>query len=146
MSVDPVAHNRVAWDREVEQGNEWTRPISAETVARARAGDWSIVLIGHRPVDRSWFPADLAGSDVLCLASGGGQQGPTLAAAGARVTVLGGPLAAGFLLTAFEEAPRHADATAGGLPGYFATRAVKPSGSRESKPFAGTGNTVDNRN
>ena len=88
MSVDPVAHNRVAWDRQVDQGSEWSRPISAETVARARAGDWSVVLIGYQPVDRSWFPADLAGADVLCLASGGGQQGPTLAAAGARVTVL----------------------------------------------------------
>lgn len=59
MSVDPVAHNRVAWDRQVDQGNEWSRPVSAETVARARAGDWSVVLIGYRPVDRSWFPADL---------------------------------------------------------------------------------------
>jgi SAM-dependent methyltransferase len=30
----------------------------------------------------------MTGVDVLCLASGGGQQGPILAAAGARVTVL----------------------------------------------------------
>src|SRR3954469_7346637 len=88
MSVDPVAHNRVAWDRQGDQGNEWSRPISADTVARARAGDWSVVLIGYRPADRSWFPADLSGVEVLCLASGGGQQGPRLAAAGARVTVL----------------------------------------------------------
>jgi hypothetical protein len=29
----------------------------------------------------------LAGIEVLCLASGGGQQGPILAAAGAKVTV-----------------------------------------------------------
>lgn len=49
MGVDPVAHNRVAWDRQVDQGNEWSRPISAETVARARAGDWSVVLIGYQP-------------------------------------------------------------------------------------------------
>lgn len=87
MPLDPVAHNRTAWDRQVEQGNEWSRPVSSETIARARAGDWSVVLIGYQPVDRSWFPTDLAGTDVLCLASGGGQQGPTLAAAGARVTV-----------------------------------------------------------
>jgi SAM-dependent methyltransferase len=260
MSVDPVAHNRVAWDRQVDQGNEWSRPISAETVARARDGDWSVVLVGYQPVDRSWFPAELAGADVLCLASGGGQQGPTLAAAGARGTVLdnsprqleqeeldatrdnlplrtmlgdmrdlsafagssfdlvfnpvsnlfvpelapvwresfrvlrpggtllcgflnpdvylfdhealdqrgelvvrhklpysdlthipaeererlfgadapleyshsmaeqlGGQLTAGFVITGFEEAPHHADATAGWLPGYFATRAIKPS-------------------
>src|SRR5262249_53159532 len=36
---------------------------------------------------REWFPAELAGAAVLCLASGGGQQGPVLAAAGAAGTV-----------------------------------------------------------
>jgi len=86
-SIDPVAHNRSAWDAYVAQGNEWSRPVTTEQIARARQGDWSVVLIGYEPVDRSWFPADLAGLDVVCLASGGGQQGPILAAAGARVTV-----------------------------------------------------------
>jgi SAM-dependent methyltransferase len=85
--VDAGAHNRAAWDKLVEAGNEWSRPVSAEEVERARGGDWSIVLIGHAPIDRSWLPTDLTGKDVLCLASGGGQQGPILAAAGARVTV-----------------------------------------------------------
>ena len=84
---DPVAHNRAAWDREVEAGNEWTRPVGPEVIARARDGDWSVVLIGYEPVPRDWFPASLDGVPVLCLASGGGQQGPVLAAAGARVTV-----------------------------------------------------------
>jgi SAM-dependent methyltransferase len=87
VSIDAVAHNRAAWDREVASGNEWTRPVEADVVARARTGDWSIVLIGYEPVPRGWFPDDLAGVDVLCLASGGGQQGPVLAAAGASVTV-----------------------------------------------------------
>jgi SAM-dependent methyltransferase len=86
-TVDAVAHNRMAWDLQVEADNEWSRPVSTEVVERARAGDWSVVLIGYQPVDRGWFPADLHGVDVLCLASGGGQQGPTLAAAGANVTV-----------------------------------------------------------
>ncbi len=86
-SFDPVAHNRAAWDREVDSGNEWTRPVGPEVIARARAGDWSVVLIGYEPVPRGWFPAGLAGAAVLCLASGGGQQGPVLAAAGAAVTV-----------------------------------------------------------
>ncbi|WP_350276416.1 methyltransferase domain-containing protein [Kribbella sp. HUAS MG21] len=259
MSVDPVAHNRVAWDLQVEGGNEWSRPVTPEAIARARAGDWSVVLIGYKPVDRTWFPADLSDVDILCLASGGGQQGPILAAAGARVTVfdnsprqlaqdqmvaerdglelrtvlgdmrdlsefadssfdlvfnpvsnlfvpelapvwrecfrvlrpggtllcgflnpdvyifdneamdtrgelivrhrlpysdlthvppeererlwgadapleyshtmaeqLGGQLAAGFIITAFDESPHHSDATAGWLPGYYATRALKP--------------------
>ena len=84
---DPVAHNRAAWDREVANDNEWTRPVGPEVVARARAGDWSVVLIGYQPTPRDWFPADLHGAAVLCLASGGGQQGPVLAAAGADVTV-----------------------------------------------------------
>ena len=84
--IDPVMHNREGWDREVEHGNRWTVPVSAEVVARARAGDWSVVLAGEEPVPRDWFPDPLAGTDVLCLASGGGQQGPVLAAAGARVT------------------------------------------------------------
>jgi 2-polyprenyl-3-methyl-5-hydroxy-6-metoxy-1,4-benzoquinol methylase len=46
-----------------------------------------VVLIGYEPVPRDWFPADLTGVAVLALASGGGQQGPVLAAAGADVTV-----------------------------------------------------------
>ena len=257
--IDPVAHNRLAWDIQVDKDNEWSRPVSPETVAKARAGDWSVVLIGYRPVDRSWFPTDLSGFRILCLASGGGQQGPTLAAAGADVTVFdnspkqlgqdelvaqregldlrtvlgdmrdlsafddgsfdmvfnpvsnlfapelepvwrecfrvlrpggsllvgfvnpdiylfdsetldqqgklvvrhrlpysdlthlepgererlwggeapieyshslaaqfGGQLEAGFVITGFDESPHHSDATAGWLPGYFATRAVKP--------------------
>ena len=86
-NFDPVAHNRAAWDREVESGNEWTRPVGSDVIARARDGDWSVVLIGYQPVPRDWFPAELAGAAVLCLASGGGQQGPVLAAAGAAVTV-----------------------------------------------------------
>ncbi len=86
-NLDPVAYNRAAWDREVERGNEWTRPVGPDAIARARGGDWSVVIIGYEPVPRDWFPGDLAGADVLCLASGGGQQGPVLAAAGADVTV-----------------------------------------------------------
>jgi SAM-dependent methyltransferase len=248
QDFDPVAFNRVAWDKQVDSGNEWTRPVSAEVIAAARRGEFSVVLIGYQPVDRQWLPADLSGVDILCLASGGGQQAPTLSAAGANVTVLdnsprqleqdamvaqrdgltlrtilgdmrdlsafadesfdvvfhpvsnlfspeltavwrecfrvlrpggsllsgfvnpdvfifdddaldrgelivrhsiprdtadspgewpiayshtmteqiGGQLAAGFLLTGFSEAPHHQDATAAYLPGYFATRAVRP--------------------
>jgi SAM-dependent methyltransferase len=87
QNFDPVAHNRAAWDREVDNDNEWTRPVGPDVIARARAGDWAVVLIGYQPVPRDWFPPELDGCAVLCLASGGGQQGPVLAAAGATVTV-----------------------------------------------------------
>jgi SAM-dependent methyltransferase len=43
-------------------------------------------LTEQKPVPREWFPP-LSGLDTLCLACGGGQQGPVLAAAGANVTV-----------------------------------------------------------
>lgn len=84
---DPTAHNRVAWDELVDNDNEWSRPVGPEVIAKARQGDWSVVLIGHEPIPRDWFPSELPGARVLCLASGGGQQGPVLAAAGATVTV-----------------------------------------------------------
>jgi SAM-dependent methyltransferase len=80
------AYNRNAWDREVARGNRWTVPFSDEEIAAARRGDWEILLTPSKPVPAAWFP-DLEGSEILCLASGGGQQGPILAAAGAWVTV-----------------------------------------------------------
>ncbi len=79
-------YNRHAWDRQVERGNRWTVPVGPEEVARARRGDWSLVLTPTKPVPAAWFPK-MAGLDVLCLASGGGQQGPIFAAAGANVTI-----------------------------------------------------------
>ncbi len=84
--MDIRKYNRTAWDNKVKQGNKWTVPVSAETVQKAREGNWQIVLTS-KPVPKEWFPP-LKGLDVLCLASGGGQQGPILAAAGANVTVL----------------------------------------------------------
>lgn len=88
--MDVVAHNKRAWDKQVDGGeNPWTKPVSSEQIAKARAGEWSIVVTEQKPVPAAWFPRhpSLAGLDVLCLASGGGQQGPILAAAGANVTV-----------------------------------------------------------
>ncbi|MDY3551515.1 class I SAM-dependent methyltransferase [Gemmata sp. JC717] len=84
--MDVREYNRRAWDQQVATGNKWTVPVGPEVTAAARRGEWSVVLTPTRPVPRDWFPS-LTGLDVLCLASGGGQQGPVLAAAGARVTV-----------------------------------------------------------
>lgn len=84
--MDVRGHNREAWNRLAEWGDRWTQPVGPEGIAAARRGEWEILLSECRPVPREWFP-DLEGKDVLCLAGGGGQQGPILAAAGARVTV-----------------------------------------------------------
>jgi SAM-dependent methyltransferase len=83
-----LKHQSRAWDVQVERGNEWTRPVGPEIIEEARRGRWSVLLTEQKPVPRAWFPTELRGLEVLCLASGGGQQGPTLAAAGARVCVL----------------------------------------------------------
>jgi hypothetical protein len=122
-----------------------------------------VVLIGYEPVPRDWFPASIKGTAVLCLASGGGQQGPDLYIFDAealetraefvvrhrvpfstldlpeaeRLRVYGGgpieyshtltaQIGGQLVLTHLVEAPHQADATARYMPGYFATRAVKP--------------------
>ena len=85
--MDIREYNSAAWDKEVVRGNEWTRAVAPEVISEARAGRWEVLLTETRPVPREWFP-ELSGLVVLCLASGGGQQAPVLAAAGARVTVL----------------------------------------------------------
>ncbi len=85
--IDIRAFNRAAWNRQVEDGNRWSLPVDPETIAQARQGQFSILLTEQKPVPAEWFPP-LKGADVLCLASGGGQQAPILAAAGANVTVL----------------------------------------------------------
>ncbi len=79
-------HNRQAWNKLGEQANRWTVPYSLAIIAAARRGEWELYLAESTPVPKEWFPP-LAGVDVLCLASGGGQQGPLLAAVGAKVTV-----------------------------------------------------------
>ena len=82
--------NRTAWDKAVEKGdNPYTQVVSRQQVVDARSGCWTIQLSEQRTVPREWFPP-LAGLRVLCLAGGGGQQAPILAAAGAQVTLLDG--------------------------------------------------------
>lgn len=85
--MDVLETNRRAWDLESTRGSAWTRPVGPEVIRAAREGSWEVILTPRLPVPRAWF-GDLAGKDVLCLASGGGQQAPVLAAAGARVTLL----------------------------------------------------------
>jgi SAM-dependent methyltransferase len=85
--IDPLAHNRAAWNHQAVSGSRWSTPVGPDVIARARDGEVEIVLTPTRPVPAQWL-GDLAGARVLGLASGGGQQMPVLAAAGARVVSL----------------------------------------------------------
>ena len=84
--MDVRSYNRLAWDKKVNLRDRWTCPVGSEVVERARRGDFDLFLTPTKPVPSRWFPA-LRDAPTLCLASGGGQQGPLLAAAGAAVTV-----------------------------------------------------------
>ena len=84
--MDVRGYNEEAWDRGVERGNQWTVPVGPDVIEAARCGQWEVLLTNNKPVPEDWFP-EMGGAEVLCLASGGGQQGPVFAAAGARVTV-----------------------------------------------------------
>jgi SAM-dependent methyltransferase len=80
-----IEHNRQSWNKESQQGSPWAIPVSSEVIHQAQHGTWEVVLTPNKPVPRQWF-GELQSVDVLCLASGGGQQAPILAAAGANVT------------------------------------------------------------
>lgn len=85
--MDYVKENSKIWDDRSANADRWSVPVSSEETALARKGEWGILLTPSKPVPRDWFPQDLLGKKVLCLASGGGQQDPILAATGANVTV-----------------------------------------------------------
>lgn len=67
-------------------GDKYYRAMSAEQIKDARNGNWRIRITPTQPVPRDWLEP-LTNRDVLCLAGGGGQQAPILAALGANVTV-----------------------------------------------------------
>jgi ubiquinone/menaquinone biosynthesis C-methylase UbiE len=71
-------HNRAAWDRLAKKQDRLAKP--------ARDVDFARPL---QSVDGTgWLGGDITGKRVLCLAAGGGRQGPIYAAAGAIVTVV----------------------------------------------------------
>ncbi len=70
-------HNQAAWDQLAAAGHPLTRPAEDQLFANPLAC-----------VDPpGWLGSSIRGWHVLCLAAGGGRQGPLYAAAGGRVTV-----------------------------------------------------------
>jgi SAM-dependent methyltransferase len=74
-------------DRWVEEGWEWSIPISHEEYINAKNGKWDVLLTPTKYVPKNWFP-DLKNKKLLGLACGGGQQMPIFSALGADCTVL----------------------------------------------------------
>jgi ubiquinone/menaquinone biosynthesis C-methylase UbiE len=85
--MDTTQQNSYAWDKKVEEGSRYTQAVSSEIIEKSKTGEWEITITTEKSVPRNWFPKSLVGLKILCLASGGGQQAPVLAAAGADVTV-----------------------------------------------------------
>ncbi|MCZ6642945.1 MAG: class I SAM-dependent methyltransferase, partial [Gammaproteobacteria bacterium] len=84
--IDVLTHNRDAWNAESHQSESpWCRPVDEQIIANARIGNWEVVLTPSLSVPKNWF-GNVNDKNILCLASGGGQQAPILAAAGANVT------------------------------------------------------------
>lgn len=76
---DPIeAINRRAYDAMAQRDHFLTTPVSSDELANPLA-----ILDA-----RGWLGGSIRGWRVLCLAAGGGRQGPLYAAAGADVTVL----------------------------------------------------------
>lgn len=81
-----LEHNQKAWDKQALANQQWSMPVSAEVVAKAKQGEWELYVL-PTPIDKNWL-GEVKGKRVLCLASAGGQQAPILAAIGAEVTVM----------------------------------------------------------
>jgi hypothetical protein len=51
--MDIINYNSMAWDKAVDENDNWTAPVSKDSIARARAGYWAIALTPEKPVPRS---------------------------------------------------------------------------------------------
>ena len=81
-----VAYNSQVWDAWSEEQNTWTIPLTPDQFQQAKNRPIEIVLTPTKNVPLNWFEG--VGKDILGLASGGGQQGPVMAAHDYRVAIL----------------------------------------------------------
>ncbi|MGI6148484.1 MAG: class I SAM-dependent methyltransferase [Firmicutes bacterium] len=81
-----TAINALTWDHWAKTGIDWSIPVTHDEFAKAQQGEWGVYLTPTRFVPKEWFPP-FAGTRILGLASGGGQQMPIFAALGADCTV-----------------------------------------------------------
>lgn len=84
--MDTTEFNRQAWNAIASSPKKWFVPASPDEISLARNGQPAIKVTATKNIPDDWL-GHLSGKRILCLAGGGGHQGPLLAAAGARVTV-----------------------------------------------------------
>ena len=84
--INVTKYNRKAWDHVADQGDALYHAMTPEQIQQAKTGTWRIRVTPTIEVPRDWI-LPVEGKKVLCLAAGGGQQAPILAAIGADVTV-----------------------------------------------------------
>ena len=85
-SDSTTGYNREAWDKVALAEDKWFRACTAAEIESARRGELNIKLTPTKNLPTEWL-GQIKSRRVLCLAGGGGQQAPLLAAAGAIVTV-----------------------------------------------------------
>jgi len=82
--INIAEHNARAWDEESIEESQWCTPVESEIIEKAQKGEIELKLTPDKFVPVEWLE-DIKGKYVLCVGSGGGQQAPILAAAGANV-------------------------------------------------------------
>jgi SAM-dependent methyltransferase len=89
---DPIVANRLFWENEVKRGCGLTIPwldLEVENLNRCISGEYSPRIPDKLSAIFPWdILSNVYGKDVLCLASGGGQQSAVFGLLGASVTVV----------------------------------------------------------
>jgi len=83
--------NKQHWEKMVKEGCGFTRPwlnLSRDTIIQYARGQLESVPAPLNEIYPSNILADAEGKDILCLASGGGQQTAVFGLLGAQVTVV----------------------------------------------------------
>ena len=84
IKINITKHNAMAWDEESLEESPWCTPVSEEIIKDAKSGNIKLRLTPNKFVPKAWLEG-IEGKEVLCVGSGGGQQAPIAAAAGANV-------------------------------------------------------------
>ena len=84
-TMDYLKINKKRWNKLSQDRCPWSQRYSKERIEKAKSGLVEFAVTSQKLIPADWLPKNWKGLDVLGLASGGGQQMPLIAAAGAKV-------------------------------------------------------------